>query len=136
MGAGAATRKENKGIQLSNLSSGDRLRALSAKKAESDAFRQQYDDCKAALVEQGWTADAIEELQAVLLLDLAEGAGVERDFPMPLAERRECWANWFKSKVAESVSGVNQRIRQGNAADTEMAERRTLADKVAQGRQS
>lgn len=105
-----------------NMSSGDRLRALSAKKADSDYFRQQYEDCKLALVEQGFTTQEIEELQDLLKIDLAEGPGVARDFSMTLAERRECWANWFKEKVTGSRSaGINRRIRQQNAMDRKEA---------------
>jgi len=100
------------------MSAGDTFRAMAAQKADSDAYRDEYDACKLALIEQGWTAEELAELAGILLIDLADGPGVERPFPLAKDERRALWRNWFKEKVtAAGAAGINQRIRQEQQAE-------------------
>ena len=96
----------------------ERLSALAASKRESEAFRADYDACKESLAAEGWTREAFEELAEILKVDLADGPGVERPFPMTLDERRACWRGWFREKIAKNpVAGINARMRDSIATE-------------------
>lgn len=85
----------------------DRLRAANEKKNESEAFRADY-----AAYRETLSPEDAEELAEILRVDLAEGPGVERPFPMTLEERRACWRDWFKGKLTKNTAaGINGRIR-------------------------
>ena len=94
------------------MSTVDQLRALSAKKADSESFKAAYGLCKDELRAMGWTDEHMAELAEILAVDLAEGPGVERPFPMTLEERRACWRNWFAFYIihTDGVAGIQQRI--------------------------
>ncbi len=98
------------------MNAAEKMAAMRDKEAESEAYRNDYDACKLALIDQGWTADELAELQGILLIDLADGPGVERPFPLAKDERRALWWNWFKEKVTPAgAAGINQRIRASQA---------------------
>ena len=89
----------------------DRLRSESVRRTESDSFRSAYDLCKEALITNGWSQEEISELSGILKVDLSEGPGIERPFPMKLEERRASWKQWFCEK--NKAIGINERIRAG-----------------------
>ena len=91
------------------MSAGDQIREMSARKLESDSFRSAYDLCKEALITNGWSQEEISELSGILKVDLSEGPGIERPFPMKLEERRASWKQWFCEK--KKAIGINERIR-------------------------
>ena len=80
-----------------------------AMKHDSEAFRAAYNLCKEALITNGWSQEEISELSGILKVDLSEGPGIERPFPMTLEERRESWKKWFCEK--NKAIGINERIR-------------------------
>lgn len=66
---------------------------------DSETAKQLFKSCCAELPDQGWSDEDIAEIRACVAVDFAEGPGVEREFAMPLAERRECWCSWFAGKT-------------------------------------
>lgn len=89
------------------MTAAEKVAAMAARKRESDEFRALYDAYKELI-----TQEEAEELAEILRVDLAEGPGVERPFPMTLEERRACWRDWFKGKLTKNTAaGVNGRIR-------------------------